>query len=178
MEQQTTIWSEQPAPEPPTLYVVDDGAYTEASRAIIMETAKQIYETNLRLAPIHDPAQTIDFFKQKYALLEREIFATLWLDDNRNIIAEEQLFFGTINQAAVYPREVARRGLELNATSVILCHNHPSGDSTPSNADKQITNKLIDVLNMIKIEVLDHIVVGRNATSVKKHFNLNHELEI
>jgi DNA repair protein RadC len=75
------------------------------------------------------------------------------------------LFFGTIDAASVYPREVVKAVLEVNAAAVIFSHNHPSGESEPSQADKLITKKLIDALGLIDVRVLDHIVVGQSPVS-------------
>ncbi|MCY1447592.1 hypothetical protein D9M71_642210 [compost metagenome] len=91
---------------------------------------------------------------------EREIFAVLFLDTQHRLIEFSKMFQGTIDSAMVYPREVARLGLSLNAAVVIVCHNHPSGISTPSVADRQLTVKLKDALELVDIRLLDHFVVG------------------
>ncbi len=76
------------------------------------------------------------------------------------LIQDEILFSGTINQASVYPREVVKRALELNAAAIILSHNHPSGVSEPSYADRNITNELVSSLAMVDVKILDHLVLG------------------
>ncbi|MGL1254831.1 JAB domain-containing protein, partial [Vibrio parahaemolyticus] len=81
------------------------------------------------------------------------------------LIAFEELFFGTIDSASVYPREVLKAALKVNAAALIFAHNHPSGDATPSQADKQITQRLKEALALVDIRVLDHIVVGDSAIS-------------
>lgn len=91
---------------------------------------------------------------------QREHFLVLYLNSQNQLIEDVILFSGTINAASVYPREVIKKALELNAASVIFSHNHPSGDVTPSEADKHITNKLKAGLNLVDINVLDHIIVG------------------
>lgn len=97
----------------------------------------------------------------------REVFACLFLDNRHRLIAYEELFFGTIDGAAVYPREVVRRCLEHNAAAVILCHNHPSGVAEPSEADRTITRRLSDALQLVDVRVLDHLVLGeRQWTSL------------
>lgn len=90
----------------------------------------------------------------------REIFACLFLDNCNRVICYEELFVGSISSAAVYPREVLKKALQHNAASVILAHNHTSGNPTPSLADKQITQQLKKSLGLIDIKVLDHIIIG------------------
>ena len=91
------------------------------------------------------------------------MFACLWLDNRHRLIQFEELFFGTINGASVYSREVVRAALRHNAAATILCHNHPSGISEPSNADRQITQRLKQALELIDVVVLDHIIVGDDS---------------
>ena len=90
----------------------------------------------------------------------REVFACLLLDNQHRVIAFQPLFFGTINAASVYPREVVRLALDRGAAAMILAHNHPSGVAEPSLADRQITEKLVQALGLIDVRVLDHMVVG------------------
>ena len=91
---------------------------------------------------------------------QQEVFACLFLDNKHRIIRFEPMFFGTIDAASVYPREVVKKALSVNAAAVILAHNHPSGVAEPSLADKQITRRLIDALLLVDIRVLDHMIVG------------------
>ena len=93
----------------------------------------------------------------------REFFHVLFLDSQNRLIAGETLFAGTLGSASVYPREVLKRVLTLNASSVILAHNHPSGDATPSREDLAVTKRLEEVGRTIGIDVLDHIVMGRGG---------------
>lgn len=90
----------------------------------------------------------------------RELFAVLFLDTQNRLIRYDELFGGTLNQTAVYPREVARRALELNAAAVILAHNHPSGVAEPSHADRALTQSLMRTLETIDVRVLDHLIVA------------------
>jgi len=90
----------------------------------------------------------------------QEVFACLFLDNKHRIIAFEELFYGTIDGASVYPREVVKRALAHNAAALILAHNHPSGVAEPSRADQAITSRLSDALALVDVRVLDHIVVG------------------
>ena len=94
-----------------------------------------------------------------------EIFGLLMLDTQNAVICFEKLFSGTLNQAAVYPREVVKRALAKNAASVILVHNHPSGISEPSHADRELTDKLKSALATVEVRVLDHLIVGEETLS-------------
>jgi DNA repair protein RadC len=92
-----------------------------------------------------------------------EVFCCLFLDNRHRVLAFEELFRGTLNGAAVYPREVVKRALQHNAAAVIFAHNHPSGVAEPSQADEQLTQRLRDALALVEIRVLDHFVVGEDA---------------
>ncbi len=90
----------------------------------------------------------------------QEVFAVLFLDNQHRLKAYEELFYGTIDGASVYPREVVKKALALNAAAVILAHNHPSGVAEPSQADRRITERLQQALDLVGVRVLDHMVVG------------------
>jgi DNA repair protein RadC len=90
----------------------------------------------------------------------------LFLDNQHRVLAFERLFYGTINQAAVHPREVIKAVLRHNAAAVILAHNHPSGIAEPSRADQELTVRLRDALGLIDVRLLDHIIVGDQCTSL------------
>ncbi|GAA0788522.1 RadC family protein [Marinobacterium sediminicola] len=92
--------------------------------------------------------------------MEQEVFMVLFLDNRHRVITDEVLFYGTINAASVYPREVVKRALVHNAAALIVAHNHPSGDSSPSRADIQITQRLKDALALVDVRLLDHIIIG------------------
>lgn len=109
------------------------------------------------------PRAVRDLLALRFAGLEREEFRAIWLDAQNRIIADELLFAGTLTQTCVYPREVVKAGLALNAGAVIFAHNHPSGDSTPSRADELLTCNLKSALAMVDIRCLDHFVVGDEA---------------
>lgn len=101
-----------------------------------------------------------DWLKLKMAGLEREEFIVLYLNQQNQLIAHETLFTGTINSTEIHPREVVKRALYFNAATVIIAHNHPSGDPTPSQADKTITLRLMQALALVDIHLLDHLIVG------------------
>lgn len=112
-----------------------------------------------------NPQATKDFVTFKMGSYEREIFAVMLLDNQHRMIEFRELFFGTVNAASVYPREVVKLALETNAAAVIFAHNHPSGEPEPSQADKRITLKLKDALALVDVRVLDHLIVGETCTS-------------
>ena len=107
-----------------------------------------------------EPQASKDYLALKLSHLEHEVFSIIFLSNNHKIIAYEELFRGTIDAASVYPREVVKRALQLNAAALILAHNHPSGEPNPSQSDIQITQKLQQALNMVDIRILDHIIIG------------------
>lgn len=92
--------------------------------------------------------------------LKHEVFGVIYLTSQNHVIAYEESFQGTLNQAAVYPREIVKATLAHNAASVILAHNHPSGCADPSRADIDITKRIADALALVDVKVLDHFVIG------------------
>ena len=111
------------------------------------------------------PEETRRYLRLKYAEQKNEVFSVLFLDHRHRVLVFEDLFFGTINGASVHPRVVVQRALEINAAAVIFTHNHPSGIAEPSEADRQLTNRLKKVLEVVDVRVLDHIVVGDTETT-------------
>lgn len=105
---------------------------------------------------------TRDYLRAKFRDCQSEIFSCLFLNNQHHVVKLEELFRGTIDGAAVYPREVVKRCLHHNAAAVILAHNHPSGVAEPSQADIAITNKLCKALRTIDVRVLDHLVIGNS----------------
>jgi DNA repair protein RadC len=112
---------------------------------------------------MRDPVSAARYFKQRLRSRPQEVFAALFLDTRNRTLAYEELFTGTIDAAAVYPREVVRRALLHNAAAVIVSHNHPSGSAEPSAADRQITRHLQQALDLVGIRLLDHVVVGEGT---------------
>lgn len=106
------------------------------------------------------PEKTKRFLQIKLGKLEHEVFGIIFMDSQHQVIAYEELFRGTIDGAAVYPREVLKRCLHHNAAAVIFAHPHPSGSPEPSNADIQLTKKLKESLSLIDIRTLDHLIIG------------------
>jgi DNA repair protein RadC len=114
----------------------------------------------------------IDYCRTSMAFADREQFRILFLDKRNQLIADEVQQTGTVDHTPVYPREVIKRALELSATAVILVHNHPSGDPTPSSADIQMTKAIIDIATPLGISVHDHIIVGKNGHASMKGLKL------
>ena len=113
------------------------------------------------------PSAVSDYLSLKFSGEEREVFSVMYLDTRHRMIACESLFYGSVDSASVYPREIVKAALKVNAAAIILCHNHPSGLSTPSSADIAITKKIVDACAMVEIRVLDHMIVGEGkATSM------------
>ena len=114
----------------------------------------------------------VRYCRTAMAFADKEQFRVLFLDKRNRLIADELQQVGTIDHTPVYPREVVKRALELSATALILVHNHPSGDPTPSHADIQMTQTIIDVARPLGIAVHDHIVVGKEGHASFKGLRL------
>ncbi len=148
----------------------DGGTYRLASGDEIIRAA--IHEINARFARgalIASPAVTQDYLKLKLAHLEHEMFAVLWLDNRHRVIVFEELFRGTIDGASIYPREIVKSSLRHNAAACILAHNHPSGVAEPSQADRQITQKIKEALTVVDVRTLDHVIVAERTYSFADH---------
>ncbi|RIK99683.1 MAG: hypothetical protein DCC74_01340 [Proteobacteria bacterium] len=117
-------------------------------------------------------AQVIEYCRAAMAFADKEQFRILFLDKKNQLIADEVQQVGTVDHTPVYPREVLKRALELSATALVLVHNHPSGDPTPSGADVQMTKAIIDIAGPLGISVHDHIIVGRNGHASMKGLRL------
>ena len=142
-----------------------------ADDALIAQ-AIALLEGRMRRNPValSSPREVEQFLTLRFAGLEHEVFACLWLDAANRLIAAEELFRGTLTQTSVYPREIVKQGLRYNAAAVVLAHNHPSGNPTPSNADRMLTSALKTALALVDVQVLDHIVVaGTQTTSFASH---------
>ncbi|MGH8156994.1 MAG: JAB domain-containing protein [Rhodanobacter sp.] len=138
------------------------GKTTEAD---VLAAAEGILQSKLeRQGSIGNPRDAGDFLRMRLGALLHEEFHILWLDNRHRILDCQKLFTGTIDGASVYPREVVRAALNINACAAILSHNHPSGVAEPSAADRAITQELIEALKLVGVRVLDHIVVGAGDT--------------
>lgn len=106
----------------------------------------------------------VNFLRLQLELEEQEIFCVLFMDTQNRVIEFKKMFFGTLSETSVYPREVVKLALKLNASSVIFSHNHPSGIPEPSIEDRHITKRLSDALNLVDVRILDHIVIGHGIS--------------
>lgn len=112
---------------------------------------------------IRSPADTERFLMARLRHLPHELFCCLYLDNRNRVLKFDELFRGTIDGTSVYPREVVKQALAVNAAAVILAHNHPSGVAEPSQADERITQRLKAALDLVDIRLLDHLVIGDGA---------------
>lgn len=132
----------------------------------IVNVASQIlYQDLSDRESLTRPADAAKFLQVKLAGEKNELFGVLFMDNKHRVLEFEVLFRGTVDGAAVYPRVVVQRSLELNAAALILAHNHPSGHTDPSEADRAITRRLTDALALVDVRVLDHLVVSGSGFS-------------
>lgn len=148
------------------LVVCDDhGHYQPATVDQILAAARQVIDQKMqRGATFSSPAVVKEYLRAKLAGFDHEVFAVLFLDTRHGLIEYVEMFRGTIDGAAVYPREVVKEALRLNAAAVIFSHPHPSGNPEPSQADMAITRRLKDALALVDIRTLDHVIVAGNDT--------------
>lgn len=140
------------------------GPAKRAELAAVLEIARRSLAARLQQTPVFDSPQAVkDYLQLQLANKPHEVFAVLFLDTQHRLLAFEELFRGTLNQASVYPREVVKRALAFNAAAAILAHNHPSGVAEPSRADESLTQALKAALALIDVRVLDHFVVARGS---------------
>jgi DNA repair protein RadC len=141
---------------------VGDSAVTELK---IVEAAARLLskETMRKRLTLGAFAQVLDYCRGAMAFLDTEEFRVIFLDKKNGLLADEVQGRGTVDHTPVYPREIIRRALELNASAVILVHNHPSGDPTPSSADIVMTQNIASLAKPLGINVHDHLIIGRNG---------------
>lgn len=140
------------------------GPAKRAEMAAVIELARRSLAQELMQRPLFDaPGKVKDYLQLQLAQRDHEVFAVLFLDAQNRLIRCEEMFRGTLTQTSVYPREVLKRALDLNAAAVILAHNHPSGAAEPSRADEFLTQTLKSALQLVDVRVLDHLVVGRTG---------------
>jgi DNA repair protein RadC len=136
------------------------GTAKRAEIIAVLELARRALSEQLKEKPLFDTPQAVrDYLQLQLGSRPHEIFAVLFLDSQHRLIALEELFRGTLTQTSVYPREVVVRALALHAGSVVLAHNHPSGEARPSRADEALTQTLKAALALVDVRVLDHFVV-------------------
>lgn len=149
-----------------SLYFDSNNSYLFTSEEKkILKQAEDIISSKIKKTTCFaSPNITKDFVLNHLVHNEREVFSVLLLDQQHRLISVEDLFFGSVNSATVIPREVVKVALLKNASAVILAHNHPSGLPTPSEADKNITRRINNALQLIEVRVLDHIIAGVNGS--------------
>jgi DNA repair protein RadC len=141
------------------------GPAKRAELAAVLEIARRVLAERLAERPGFEQPQAVkDYLRLQLAALDHETFGVMFLDARHRLLVFETLFRGTLTHTAVHPREVAKRALALNAAAVVLAHNHPSGLAEPSRADELITQSLRQALQLVEVQVLDHVVVGRSGT--------------
>jgi DNA repair protein RadC len=146
---------------------------TATDLKIVQAAAKRLAKGIVQKRPILSSwSNVIDYCRTTMAFADKEQFRLLFLDKRNQLIADELQQTGTVDHTPVYPREVVKRALELSATALILVHNHPSGDPTPSRADIQMTQAIIDVAKPLGIAVHDHIIVGKEGHASFKGLRL------
>ncbi|MCY1501437.1 DNA repair protein RadC [compost metagenome] len=142
------------------------GCYLPASADQILNMARQVIDQKYqRGALFASPELVKEYLCTKLAGFEHEVFAALFLDSQHRLLEYVELFRGTIDAAAVYPREVVKEALRLNTAAVIFSHNHPSGNPEPSQADKVLTQRLKEALALVDVRTLDHVIVAGDATA-------------
>jgi len=140
------------------------GRCHEATPPQIMEAAREVIGRKMPRGAAVRPDTLKEYLRTVLAGRDHEVFAVLFLDSQRRVIEFVEMFRGTIDNATVYPREVAKEALQRNAAAAILVHNHPSGDPEPSRADEVLTRTLKDALALIDVQILDHIIVAGPVT--------------
>ena len=141
-----------------------EGGVGEARLAVLQalpELARRYFEETLPIGEaIRSPADTETFLMARLRDRPHEVFCCLYLDNRHRVLRFEELFRGTIDGTSVYPREVVKQALAVNAAAIILAHNHPSGVAEPSQADERITRRIKSALELVDIRLLDHLIIG------------------
>ena len=150
---------------------INDGAlrtpidYTSIQTHPVIREAIGILEAQLfkREASLTSSVAVREYLRLQLASEPLEVFAIVFLDNHHGVIAYEPLFRGSISGAAIYPRAVVRRAIEHNCSAVIFAHNHPSGDTEPSRADRDATTRFKAALDLVDVRVLDHFIIGKGT---------------
>jgi len=149
------------------------GPGTALDLKLVQEATARMSRAEVKKRPVISSwSALLAYVRTAMAHEAREQFRVLFLDKKNQLIADEVMNEGTVDHAPVYPREVVRRALELSASAVILTHNHPSGDPTPSSADIDMTRQVIDAARVLRIAVHDHLVIGRDGVASFKALGL------
>jgi DNA repair protein RadC len=139
------------------------GTAKRAHLAAAMEIGRRVLLEKARVtSALTSPGSVRDYLRLSLSRREHEVFVCLWLDAQHRVLEAEELFRGTLTQTSVYPREVVKKALRVNAAAVIFAHNHPSGVAQPSQADELLTRNLKEALALVEVRVLDHFIVAGN----------------
>jgi DNA repair protein RadC len=139
------------------------GAAKSAQFIAALELARRSIDERLKQgAALTSPGAVRDYLRLTLASRQHEVFVCIWVDAQHKVIAIEEPFRGTLTQTSVYPREIVKAGLAMNAAAVIFAHNHPSGVAQPSQADELLTRNLKEALALVDVKVLDHFIVAGN----------------
>jgi DNA repair protein RadC len=139
------------------------GPAKSAQFGAALELAKRaLREEMKRTSALTSPAAVRDYLRLSLGARQQEVFVCIWLDAQHRVITSEESFQGTLTQTSVYPREIVKAALAVNAAAVIFAHNHPSGAAQPSQADELLTRTLRDALALVEVKVLDHFIVAGN----------------
>ena len=142
------------------------GEATATDLKIVHAAASRLARGQVKKRPVLSSwSAVLDYCRTAMAFADKEQFRILFLDKRNQLIADEVQQTGTVDHTPVYPREVVKRALELSATAIILVHNHPSGDPTPSRADIQMTQSIVEIAKPLGISVHDHIIVGKKTAT-------------
>jgi DNA repair protein RadC len=141
------------------------GPAKSAQLQAVLELARRSLREEIRRDPaLSSPDKVRDYLKMTLARRQHEVFIALFLDAQNRLLTADELFRGTLTQTSVYPREVVKRALAVNAASVIFAHNHPSGVAEPSRSDELLTATLKQALGLVDVRVLDHVIVAGSRT--------------
>ena len=161
------------APEQRLAEVDGIGEASITELKIVQAAASRLLRDQVKKQPVLSSwSAVLDYCRTAQAFADREQFRILFLDKRNQLIADEVQQTGTVDHTPVYPREVVKRALELSATAIVLVHNHPGGDPTPSRADIDMTKQIVDVARNLGIEVHDHIIVGKHGHASLKGLKL------
>lgn len=157
-----------------TLYVHDGADFREAGSEEVLCQAHSILAKRFRVgAPaLSTPSRMREFLQVHIGPLDYEIFGVIYLDARLRLIKCQDLFRGTVGCASVHVREVVVQALRYAASQVVLYHNHPSGQATPSPADEAITRRVKDALALVDVYMIDHLIVGETVYSMAEHGEL------
>jgi len=140
----------------------------------IIDMALAILDLQLKTTELKvtNSKEVKDYLRLKLQLQEREVFAVMFFDTQHNLIEYDEMFAGTLNNTSIHPREIAKKALLVNAAAVIISHNHPSGEESPSSMDIKVTKEIEKVLSLFDIRLLDHLIIAANRVTSFAERNL------